>query len=80
MGDLMKIQEAEDQRMRKLEKQLGSTRFVKDPEEFKRCVGESSESISLQVKLTLRGLLDSALLHICTLTPPQMAFDLPDLL
>ncbi|KAG7562882.1 hypothetical protein FFLO_01711 [Filobasidium floriforme] len=36
MGDLMKIQEAEDQRMRKLEKQLGSTRFVKDPEEFKR--------------------------------------------
>lgn len=36
MGDLMKIQEAEEQRMRKLEKQLGSTRFVKDPEEFKR--------------------------------------------
>jgi hypothetical protein len=42
----MKIQEAEDQRMRKLEKQLGSTRFVKDPEEFKRCVGGSSETIT----------------------------------
>jgi signal recognition particle subunit SRP19 len=41
MGDLMKIQEAEDQRMRKLEKQLGSTRFVKDPEEFKRYVQRS---------------------------------------
>jgi hypothetical protein len=46
MGDLMKIQEAEDQRMKKLEKQLGSTRFVKNPEEFKRCVGRSSGAIT----------------------------------
>lgn len=38
MGDLMKMQEAEEQRMRKLEKQLGQTRFAKDPEEFRRCV------------------------------------------
>jgi len=36
MGDLMKIQEAEEVRMRKLEKQLGSTRFAKDPAEFRR--------------------------------------------
>jgi signal recognition particle subunit SRP19 len=36
MGDLMKIQAAEDERMKKLEKQLGNTRFAKDPSEFKR--------------------------------------------
>ena len=36
MVDLMKIQEAEEVRMRKLEKQLGSTRFAKDPAEFRR--------------------------------------------
>lgn len=38
MGDLMKMQQAEEQRMRKLEKQLGQTRLVKDPEEYKRWI------------------------------------------
>jgi signal recognition particle subunit SRP19 len=51
MGDFMKMQQAEEARMKKLEKQLGSGMVMKDQQEFKEYVPcPCTFSFSLQVE------------------------------